>query len=308
MREVIADLLPPDGAILAPNGAAHDLPIDVARLRAHRLTDLQGEAYAAAVLVDDELSRAGDHTEGLIDALGAALEPGGVLIATARNSVYARAAGTPLRGMRGFSGAEAESLLNHRGFAVELLCAPGAAARLAGHDVFDPAVDRQPGLIDAGPTLLLAARAPDSEDDRGRIFHDSRPRKIAAASALCRDSDGRLLVVYDRFKRAWTLPGGVVDAGEDPAAAAQRESWEEAGVNVETRELLGVFSARWPDRLVFVFDASPLEMVEHPEPVHEHEIGGVAWLPVDQALTQLATYTAFQVRKCLDAPGFTWMQ
>lgn len=308
MREVVAELLPPAGSILVPEDATQDLPVEADRVHTGRLWDAPAATYAAALLTRDELSRAGDHTEGLIDAAGSALEPGGLLIATVRNRVYASAAGIPLDGVRGFSAAEATTLLNQRGFAVELLCAPGAAARLRGTADFDPEADRQSGLIDAAPTLLLAARAPRSPEERGRMFNESRPRKIAAAAALCRDPDGRLLTVYDRFKRSWTIPGGVVDAEEDPAAAAQREAWEEAGIALETGRLLGVFGARWPDRLVFVFDATPLEVVEHPVPVHEHEIGGVAWRDLDEALTRLAPHVAFQVRTCLDSPGFTWMQ
>lgn len=305
---VVAGLLPPHGSILAPQVTAKALGVDPARLRRDALTDLPAETYAAAVLVDDELSWAGDHAEGLIDAVGTALEPGGLLIVTARNRVHADATGTRLHDLRGFSAAEAESLLNQRGFTVELRCAPGAAARLRGHDVFEPELDRAPGLIDAAPTLLLAARAPRSAEERGRVFHDSRPRKIAAAATLCRALDGRLLVVYDRFKRTWTIPGGVVDADEDPAVAAQRETWEEAGTKVETGPLLGVFAARWPDRLVFVFSATPVEVLEDPEPVHGHEIGAVAWLPLDEALARLAPTVAFKVRTCLDTPGFTWVQ
>ena len=110
------------------------------------------------------------------------------------------------------------------------------------------------------------------------------------------------------FKRSWTIPGGVVDADEDPADAAQRESWEEAGVKIETGRLLGVFASSWPDRLVFVFDAWPIEVIEQPEPVHDHEIGAVAWLPVDEALKRVAPPVGFKVRACLDTPGYTWQQ
>ncbi|CAN5913157.1 hypothetical protein BH23ACT10_BH23ACT10_09520 [soil metagenome] len=308
LRELLTDLLPSSGTVLVPDGTGPTLPIDPARVRTADVADLPAGEYAAAVLIDDELSRAGDHTEGLIDALGTALESGGLLIATMRNRVHARATGDPLAGMRGFSAAEAESLVNQRGFAVQLLCAPGAAARLAGNDAFDPQADREPGLLDAAPTVLLAARAPRSAKERSQMFHDSRPRKIAAAAALCRDADGRLLVVYDRFKRSWTIPGGVVDADEDPAAAAQREAWEESGIKVTTGPLLGVFGARWPDRLVFVFEATPVEMIERPTPLHPHEISDVAWLPLDEALTRLAPHMAFKVRTCLATPGLTWMQ
>ena len=306
MRGVLARHLPGDGVVVVPEGM--DLPIADDCRRAVDPATLRPGSTAAVVLVDDELSRAGDHAEELIDTLGAALEPGGVLVATVRNRIHAEAAREPLDGLRGYSANEAAALVAQRGFDLELLCAPGAAARVRGDDVFDLDADRRPGLLDAAPTLLLAARAPSSPEERGRIFLTSRPRKIAAAAVLCRDPAGRLLVVYDRFKRSWTIPGGVVDADEDPAAAAVREAWEEAGTKVDSDQLLGVFVSRWPDRLIFVFTGTPVEVVEHPQPRHPHEIGAVAWLPLDRALDRLAPAAAFKVRKCLDQPGYTWVQ
>jgi 8-oxo-dGTP pyrophosphatase MutT (NUDIX family) len=306
LRHVVAQHLPTDGPVVVPDSV--DLPLAQGRRHAADPATLPPGSATAVVLVDDELSRAGDHAEELIDTLGAALEPGGMLVATLRNRIHAEAAVEPLDGLRGWSADEAVALVAQRGFDVELLCAPGAAARLRGDDVFDVDADRRPGLLDAGPRLLLAARAPSSPEERGRIFLDSRPRKIAAAAVLCHDPAGRLLVVYDRFKRSWTIPGGVVDADEDPATAAEREAWEEAGTKVRTDRLLGVFASRWPDRLVFVFAATPVEPVEDPRPLHPHEIGAVAWLPLEQALDQLAPPVAFKVRSCLDRPGYTWVQ
>src|SRR5690606_18165608 len=114
--------------------------------------------------------------------------------------------------------------------------------------------DREPGLLDAAPRLLVIARAPRSPEERSEVFHRTRPRKITAAAVLCRDSAGRVLVVYDRFRGVWTVPGGVVDADEDPASAARREAWEEGGVKVEVGRVLGVFSESWPDRITFMFE------------------------------------------------------
>jgi ADP-ribose pyrophosphatase YjhB (NUDIX family) len=41
----------------------------------------------------------------------------------------------------------------------------------------------------------------------------------------------------------WTLPGGGIDFGEDPRAAAVREVFEETGLRVEVDELVTVDSA-----------------------------------------------------------------
>src|SRR5512145_2611267 len=64
--------------------------------------------------------------------------------------------------------------------------------------------------------------------------------KVAAA-VLVERGDGRVLLVQranDPFKGLWTLPAGFVDAGEDPAVAAARECFEEAGLTVKITGLL----------------------------------------------------------------------
>jgi ADP-ribose pyrophosphatase YjhB (NUDIX family) len=45
-------------------------------------------------------------------------------------------------------------------------------------------------------------------------------------------------------KGLWTFPGGFVDAGEDPARAAERECLEETGLTVRVTDLLDVISGQ----------------------------------------------------------------
>lgn len=306
--DVVADHLPPEGLILAPGGAPPDLPIPPDRVCEEDPATVGGATCAAALLLDRQLSRAGEHAEELVDTVAGVLEPHGMLAAIVRNRIFAEVTGTTLRGDRAYSAAQLSALLHHRGFEILVLCAPTAAARLRGGDEFDLEADRQPGLLDAAPTLLVIARAPRDDQERSEVFFRSRPRKIAAAATVCRDADGRLLVVRDRFQRIWTIPGGVVDADEDPASAARRETWEEGGIKVEIGRLLGTFSQRWPDRTVFVYEAEPTAMSEHPQPMHGHEISDVAWLPLDRALTRIAPKVQFKVRRCLEQPGYSWVQ
>jgi len=55
--------------------------------------------------------------------------------------------------------------------------------------------------------------------------------------------DGKLLMVRERADGGWTLPGGWADVGDLPSAAAEREAWEEAGLRVKARKLIGVYDA-----------------------------------------------------------------
>lgn len=66
--------------------------------------------------------------------------------------------------------------------------------------------------------------------------------KVAVVVLIVKD-DHILLVkrANDPRQGYWTLPGGFMDAGEDPRAAASREVWEETRLNVTIDRLLDVF-------------------------------------------------------------------
>jgi 8-oxo-dGTP diphosphatase len=52
--------------------------------------------------------------------------------------------------------------------------------------------------------------------------------------ALCfLERDGRILLLRQYHRNGWTLPGGLVDRGEDAASAVVREVREETGLAVE---------------------------------------------------------------------------
>src|SRR3954453_21604164 len=66
--------------------------------------------------------------------------------------------------------------------------------------------------------------------------------KVAVGVAVFHD--GKLLLVRRTMnpgRGLWSLPGGYLDLGEDPAVAAAREAEEEAGVRVAVGQVLNVF-------------------------------------------------------------------
>ena len=66
-----------------------------------------------------------------------------------------------------------------------------------------------------------------------------------AAGVLLFDGDGPVLLVHQDYgQRMWSLPGGMLDAGEAPHEAAIREVREEVGVNVALQHLVGVYYLR----------------------------------------------------------------
>lgn len=80
-------------------------------------------------------------------------------------------------------------------------------------------------------------------------FYATLPTKQVAAGCIFLDDGGRVLLVKPTYKRAWEIPGGVVEAGESPFAACHREVREELGLD------------RWPLRLLGVDYRHPVDEV-----------------------------------------------
>ena len=69
--------------------------------------------------------------------------------------------------------------------------------------------------------------------------------KVAAAMVV--EQEDRVLLVRrvnEPFRGLWTLPAGFIDAGEDPARAAERECLEETGLTVHATRVLDIIAGR----------------------------------------------------------------
>ena len=118
------------------------------------------------------------------------------------------------------------------------------------------------------------------------------------AAAIIQNTAGNVLLVQQNYgSHAWGAPGGVVEAGETPMAAAIRETSEEVGLNVALSHLIGIYLLRgggWPDILAHVFVAVVLSGLEHI--VDTGEIARLEW----RALSDLPSPMVTDVEAALD--------
>ncbi|HYA00470.1 MAG TPA: NUDIX domain-containing protein [Candidatus Binatia bacterium] len=130
--------------------------------------------------------------------------------------------------------------------------------------------------------------SPRSPGDRPR-----RPSEVSAGGVLVRLSDRGWEVAMIRAGRYWSLPKGLVEPGETPAAAAVREVAEECGVPVEGLRLGqplpgSDYVYRRQGRLIFkhvdhFLVEAPPETVLSPQ---ASEIEEAEWMSFDAALAR----------------------
>jgi 8-oxo-dGTP pyrophosphatase MutT (NUDIX family) len=67
---------------------------------------------------------------------------------------------------------------------------------------------------------------------------------MPGVAAIVRDDAGNILIQRRSDNGRWSLPAGSIEPGETPAEAIVREVWEENGLHVVPRRILGVFGGK----------------------------------------------------------------
>jgi 8-oxo-dGTP pyrophosphatase MutT (NUDIX family) len=78
-------------------------------------------------------------------------------------------------------------------------------------------------------------------------------------SAAIFDEHGRIFLTRRADNGQWCLPGGRMESGESAAEACEREVFEETGLSVRVKRLVGVYSH--PDQLVVYPDGNKAHIV-----------------------------------------------
>ncbi|MCM3032350.1 NUDIX domain-containing protein [Niallia taxi] len=67
---------------------------------------------------------------------------------------------------------------------------------------------------------------------------------MPSVAAIIRNDSGEILLQNKGNGEKWSLPAGAIEPGEAPAEAMVREVWEETGLIVLPRKLVGVFGGK----------------------------------------------------------------
>jgi len=78
-------------------------------------------------------------------------------------------------------------------------------------------------------------------------------------SAAILDEQGHILLTRREDNGQWCLPGGGMEPGESAAEACEREVFEETGLKVRVKRLVGVYSHA--DQLVVYADGGKFQIV-----------------------------------------------
>jgi 8-oxo-dGTP pyrophosphatase MutT (NUDIX family) len=96
-----------------------------------------------------------------------------------------------------------------------------------------------------------------------KVFYGDRLSKQGklrlGCSASIFDEQGRIFLTRRADNGQWCLPGGGMESGESISEACEREVWEETGLRIRVKRLVGVYS--YSDQLVVYEDGNKVQVV-----------------------------------------------
>ena len=99
-------------------------------------------------------------------------------------------------------------------------------------------------------------------------------------------------LIQPRDRRAWSLPKGLIEPGEAPETAAQRETREETGLSGTILRKIDTikysYMAKWekpPTRIFKIVTFYLLKYTQGETSQHDREVDRVEWFPIDKAIS-----------------------
>lgn len=118
--------------------------------------------------------------------------------------------------------------------------------------------------------LMLALRhTPVPWPVKHRAIRQVLPKALLVSIAVIPDDAGRVLMLRARYSGHWLLPGGAIEAGEDPLHGLNRECREELGMRVTVERITGIYAFPAQREMYFAFQCAPL--AGPPSLSEEHE-------------------------------------
>jgi 8-oxo-dGTP pyrophosphatase MutT (NUDIX family) len=129
-------------------------------------------------------------------------------------------------------------------------------------------------------------------------------REISAGCVIYR-RDGveiEVALIRPKGRDCWTLPKGLLEAGEPPELAAARETREETGLEGNVLQKIETikytYTAKWenpPERIFKIVTFYLMELTGGDPARHDSEVDAIEWFPIDQAVMHAAYSSDKQV-------------
>jgi 8-oxo-dGTP pyrophosphatase MutT (NUDIX family) len=119
-------------------------------------------------------------------------------------------------------------------------------------------------------------------------------REISAGCVVYRSSKElvEVALIQPHERKAWALPKGLIEPGEPPEQAAQRETREEAGLSgtivTKIDTIKYSYVAKWERPAIRVFKIVTfylLKFTDGDPSQHDREVDRVEWFPIDKAIS-----------------------
>lgn len=142
------------------------------------------------------------------------------------------------------------------------------------------------GILDGWrycPRCSAELRREDNRVDCDACGFSHYASSAPTSSAFVLDDDGRIMLArraYEPDAGKWDVPGGFLEEGEDPVDGLRRELREEAGIEIDVGDFVGVFTDTYGEVshvLNLVWEAR----IAEGEPTPDDDVSELRWFPID---------------------------